>query len=36
VGLDTQGTILYATGEEDVVVTIGLEDVVVCVITTSP
>jgi mannose-1-phosphate guanylyltransferase len=29
VGLDTQGTILYATGEEDVIVTIGLEDVVI-------
>ena len=29
VGLDTQGTILYATGEEDVIVTIGLEDLVI-------
>lgn len=29
VGLDTQGTILYATGEDEVIVTIGLEDVVV-------
>ena len=29
VGLDTQGTILYATDENDVIVTIGLEDVVV-------
>jgi len=28
VGLDV-GTILYATGEEDVIVTIGLEDVVI-------
>ncbi|HEY9632558.1 MAG TPA: mannose-1-phosphate guanylyltransferase [Coleofasciculaceae cyanobacterium] len=29
VGLDTQGTILYASGEDEVIVTIGLEDVVV-------
>jgi mannose-1-phosphate guanylyltransferase len=29
VGLDTQGTILYASDEADVIVTIGLEDVVV-------
>jgi mannose-1-phosphate guanylyltransferase len=29
VGLDTQGALIYATGEEDVVVTIGLEDVVI-------
>lgn len=29
VGLDTTGTLLYATDEEDVIVTIGLEDVVV-------
>ena len=29
VGLDTQGTILYATDENDLIVTIGLEDVVV-------
>ncbi len=29
VGLDTQGTILYATDQEDVIVTIGLEDVVI-------
>ena len=29
VGLDTKGTILYATDEEDVIVTIGLEDVVI-------
>ena len=29
VGLDTQGTFLYASDEEDVIVTIGLEDVVV-------
>ena len=29
VGLDTKGTILYATDEEDVIVTIGLEDLVV-------
>ena len=29
VGLDTRGTILYATDQEDVIVTIGLEDVVV-------
>jgi mannose-1-phosphate guanylyltransferase len=29
VGLDTQGAILYATNQEDVIVTIGLEDVVV-------
>ncbi len=29
VGLDTQGTILYATDKEDVIVTIGLEDVVI-------
>ncbi len=29
VGLDTQGGILYATSEEDVIVTIGLEDVVI-------
>jgi mannose-1-phosphate guanylyltransferase len=28
-GLDTQGAILYATSEEDLVVTIGLEDIVV-------
>lgn len=28
-GLDTQGAILYATSKEDVVVTIGLEDLVV-------
>ncbi|QDL09995.1 mannose-1-phosphate guanylyltransferase [Brasilonema octagenarum UFV-E1] len=29
VGLDTQGSILYSTNEEDVIVTIGLEDVVI-------
>ncbi|MBW4565151.1 MAG: mannose-1-phosphate guanylyltransferase [Mojavia pulchra JT2-VF2] len=29
VGLDTQGAILYATDPEDVIVTIGLEDVVI-------
>ncbi len=29
VGRDTKGTILYATGEDEVIVTIGLEDVVV-------
>lgn len=29
VGRDTQGTILYASDEEDVIVTIGLEDIVV-------
>ena len=29
VGLDTQGAILYATDEQDVIVTIGLEDVVI-------
>lgn len=29
VGLDTEGAILYATNDEDVIVTIGLEDVVV-------
>ena len=29
VGLDTQGTLLYATDKEDVIVTIGLEDVVI-------
>lgn len=29
VGLDTQGAILYATDDQDVIVTIGLEDVVV-------
>ncbi|MCF4970648.1 mannose-1-phosphate guanylyltransferase [Nostoc sp. CMAA1605] len=29
VGLDTQGAIIYATNSEDVVVTIGLEDVVI-------
>jgi len=29
VGLDTQGTILYATDDDDVIVTIGLEDVVI-------
>ncbi|MEM9540457.1 MAG: mannose-1-phosphate guanylyltransferase [Cyanobacteria bacterium P01_E01_bin.42] len=29
VGRDTQGTILYASDEDDVIVTIGLEDVVV-------
>lgn len=29
VGLDTQGAIIYATNPEDVVVTIGLEDVVI-------
>lgn len=29
VGLDTQGTILYATDQEEVIVTLGLEDVVV-------
>jgi mannose-1-phosphate guanylyltransferase len=29
VGLDTQGSLIYAAGDEDVVVTIGLEDVVV-------
>jgi mannose-1-phosphate guanylyltransferase len=28
-GLDTQGAILYATDEQDVIVTIGLEDVVI-------
>ncbi len=29
VGMDTQGAILYANGEDEVIVTIGLEDVVV-------
>jgi mannose-1-phosphate guanylyltransferase len=29
VGIDTEGAILYATNTEDVIVTIGLEDVVV-------
>jgi len=29
VGLDTQGTILYATDDDEVIVTIGLEDVVI-------
>ncbi len=29
VGLDTQGAIIYASDEEDVIVTIGLEDVVI-------
>ncbi|MUL37402.1 mannose-1-phosphate guanylyltransferase [Gloeocapsopsis dulcis] len=29
VGLDTKGTLLYATSDDDVIVTIGLEDVVV-------
>lgn len=29
VGLDTQGAILYATDDQDVIVTIGLEDVVI-------
>lgn len=29
VGLDTQGAILYATDDDEVIVTIGLEDVVV-------
>jgi mannose-1-phosphate guanylyltransferase len=29
VGMDTQGSILYANGEDEVIVTIGLEDVVV-------
>jgi mannose-1-phosphate guanylyltransferase len=29
VGMDTQGSILYAEGEDEVIVTIGLEDVVV-------
>ena len=29
IGLDTQGTILYSTNEEDVIVTIGLEDMVI-------
>ncbi|MBW4555082.1 MAG: mannose-1-phosphate guanylyltransferase [Trichormus sp. ATA11-4-KO1] len=29
VGLDTQGAIIYATNSEDVIVTIGLEDVVI-------
>jgi mannose-1-phosphate guanylyltransferase len=29
VGLDTQGAIVYATNSEDVIVTIGLEDVVI-------
>ncbi len=29
VGLDTQGAIIYATNDEDVIVTIGLEDVVI-------
>lgn len=29
VGLDTQGSLIYANGDEDVVVTIGLEDVVI-------
>lgn len=29
VGLDTQGAIVYATNPEDVIVTIGLEDVVI-------
>jgi mannose-1-phosphate guanylyltransferase len=29
VGRDTKGAILYATGEDEVIVTIGLEDVVV-------
>jgi mannose-1-phosphate guanylyltransferase len=29
VGMDTKGAILYASGEDEVIVTIGLEDVVV-------
>ncbi len=29
VGLDTQGTIVYSSNQEDVIVTIGLEDVVI-------
>lgn len=29
VGLDTQGSIVYSTNEDDVIVTIGLEDVVI-------
>ena len=29
VGMDTTGAILYASGEDEVIVTIGLEDVVV-------
>jgi mannose-1-phosphate guanylyltransferase len=29
VGMDTQGAILYASSEDEVIVTIGLEDVVV-------
>lgn len=29
VGLDTQGSIVYSTNEEDVIVTIGLDDVVI-------
>lgn len=29
VGLDTQGAILYASGEDEVIVTIGMEDVVI-------
>ncbi|MDJ0676635.1 MAG: mannose-1-phosphate guanylyltransferase [Calothrix sp. MO_167.B42] len=29
VGIDTQGTILYATDKQDVIVTIGLQDVVI-------
>jgi mannose-1-phosphate guanylyltransferase len=29
VGMDTQGAILYATGEDEVIVTIGVEDLVV-------
>ena len=29
VGLDTKGTLLYATNDEDLIVTIGLEDVVI-------
>jgi mannose-1-phosphate guanylyltransferase len=29
VGLDTQGALLYATGEDDLIVTIGMEDTVI-------
>jgi mannose-1-phosphate guanylyltransferase len=29
VGMDTQGAILYAEGEDEVIVTIGMEDVVI-------
>ncbi|XPM54702.2 MAG: hypothetical protein EDM05_043780 [Leptolyngbya sp. IPPAS B-1204] len=29
VGLDTQGTLLYATDDDDLIVTIGLDDTVI-------